>query len=104
MKYKINGKEIELIAEYEPPRKTVRVKINELIQALGEPVEEEKKWSRRELKYGDYYWYVNEFGEVRKTWFNKDDSSDGWRQESGNCFETEQDVIAYKQKLIEENK
>jgi len=140
MKYKINGKEIELIESDRDIyvsqllfENTILSKINELVQALGEPVECKnctraghiitidtnynscvecgrklyqevpKKWDRRELKDGDRYWYVCGIGAVNyKPYINSE--MDKWNIESGNCFKSKEDVIAYKQKLIEENK
>ena len=70
---------------------------NELIQVLGEPVEEKKKWDRRELRDGDWYWYICDLGVVNsKPYINS--QMDIWNIESGNCFETEEEAEAYKQK------
>lgn len=69
MKYKINNQNIELIERIpnnslhdygEELFNELTDKINELIKALGEPVEENPKLDKNNLKEGDKYWFVDD--------------------------------------------
>lgn len=101
MKYKINGKEIKLLDWKLGTYYTE--KINELIQALGEPVEEKKKWDKNNLKDGDEFWYVDSYGDIDLAYYYSASELCNWRVQSGNCFPDEKSASEYKEKLIKDN-
>ena len=44
-----------------------------------------------DIKYGEYYWYIDDFGVIKRDrWANY--TSDGYRYETGNVYKTEQEA------------
>lgn len=108
--YKINGKEIELTEHLDmfsskssvvDTLAKVIVKQNELIQALGEPVEEKPKWDKNNLKESDEYWYVDSCGQVYCSHGSNPDALN-WRLATNNIFETYGEAEDYRRKILGE--
>lgn len=123
MKYKIKGKEIELLpfdrVDFKKagngeiiiggvyPCNTYSdtfEKINELIKVLGEPVEEKPNWDKNNMKVGGKYFCLKEvWGDLRaQSYYWRNDEVDKFRIATNNIFETYGEAEDYRRKILGE--
>ena len=80
--------------------KEIEKQLEELKEQLKEEsTKEDINYERKRLEKYEHYWYLDEFGEVGKTYeyYSKDDD---FVYSIGNYFETEEQAENYKEKLL----
>jgi hypothetical protein len=75
--------------------------IEKQLQELKEQLtEENNKYKRKRLDYGDYYWFLNNLGEAVMAFDDYNEYEDNFKYLIGNYFETEKEAKNYKEKLL----
>lgn len=77
--------------------------INDLIKTLECKKQEIKEIQENRQflpKHDEYYWYVDDCGNICKTPFHKSCYSDIQRVDIGNCFRTKEEAELYANKII----
>ena len=77
--------------------KEIEKQLEELKEQL---TEENNKYKRKRLDYGDYYWFLNNLGEAVMAFDDYNEYEDNFKYLIGNYFKTEEQAENYKQKLL----